>query len=169
MKLGDNSIAHLKRVVERIEDFDDDLKAINAQKSAVFKQAKKIGLDVKTVRDVVRQRRLDPTKRAVAGALFAEYFSHVEDSGDNGISPEDEGAAPVEAQEPERPPVTTVNDGPTTVIMEEDDVDALFNTDDDGDSASQQETDDGERQTRPEINMEFPDGAVPDEFAETYD
>ena len=55
--------SHLRAFVERIEKLEEEIRAINDDKSDVYKEAKGQGFDAKIIRKIVAMRRMDRDKR----------------------------------------------------------------------------------------------------------
>ncbi len=53
----------LRSIVERIERLDEEIKALNSDKSDIYSEAKSNGFDVKALREIIRLRRKDPAER----------------------------------------------------------------------------------------------------------
>jgi uncharacterized protein (UPF0335 family) len=74
--LGHNSGAgQLRAFVERIERLEEEIKSLNGDKSEIYKEARSTGFDVKTLRKVVTARKVDPSDRQEADALFDAYMA----------------------------------------------------------------------------------------------
>jgi uncharacterized protein (UPF0335 family) len=69
---GDNQ---LKSIVSRIENLEEQKRAISDDIKDVYAEAKGNGLDPKQLRRAVVIRRQDPTKRAEADAILATYLA----------------------------------------------------------------------------------------------
>lgn len=67
----------LQSFVRRIESLDDEIRALNADKSEVFKEVKGAGFTAKTLRKVVAARRMDATERDEADTEFELYWNAV--------------------------------------------------------------------------------------------
>lgn len=65
---------HLKAFVERIERLDEELKAMNDDKSDVYAEAKANGFDVKALKRVIQLRRMDPDARKEQDAIVETYL-----------------------------------------------------------------------------------------------
>ncbi len=65
----------LKSLVRRIEATEDEIRALNQDKSDIYKEAKADGFDVKVLRKVVAARRLDASERQEADAIFEMYWA----------------------------------------------------------------------------------------------
>jgi uncharacterized protein (UPF0335 family) len=70
--IGDNS--HLKSVVERIENVNEQIKGLTEDRSEIFKEAASDGLDVKVLRKLISIRKQDKTKREEAEAILHSYM-----------------------------------------------------------------------------------------------
>jgi uncharacterized protein (UPF0335 family) len=69
---------HLRALVERIERVEEEIKALNQDKSEIYKEAKSHGFDVKVMRKVVSARRMDKAEREEIDTLFDLYMAAVE-------------------------------------------------------------------------------------------
>ncbi len=65
----------LRSFVERIERLEEEIKAINSDKSEVYSEAKGNGFDVKAIKYIVSQRRLDPHVRTEQEAVIDTYMA----------------------------------------------------------------------------------------------
>lgn len=72
-KAGPVSADRLKSFIERIEKLEEERKAIGGDVKDVYSEAKGVGYDVKTMRKIVAQRRLDAADRAEAETLLDVY------------------------------------------------------------------------------------------------
>jgi uncharacterized protein (UPF0335 family) len=68
----------IKAFVRRIEALEDEIRALNGDKSEVYKEAKGNGFDVKVLRKVVAARRQDHSERLEQDALFDLYMEALE-------------------------------------------------------------------------------------------
>ncbi|HZP20173.1 MAG TPA: DUF2312 domain-containing protein [Bauldia sp.] len=64
----------LKSIVERIERLEEEKKALADDIKEVYAEAKANGFDTKTLRTVVRLRKLDKAERQEAEALLDLYL-----------------------------------------------------------------------------------------------
>lgn len=73
--MAEGSIAadELRLLIERIERLDEEQKAIGADKSDVYKEAKARGYDTKTMKAIIRLRAQEPHVRQEAEALLDTY------------------------------------------------------------------------------------------------
>ena len=65
----------LKSFVERIERIEEEQADSAEDKKEIYIEVKSVGYDVKTVRKIVKLRRLDAEKRAEEDQLLALYKS----------------------------------------------------------------------------------------------
>lgn len=72
----------LKAIVERVERLELEIKDLNADKSDIYKEARANGFDVKAIKQVVSQRKLDTNEREEADLVFETYWNAV-----HGINP----------------------------------------------------------------------------------
>jgi len=75
-----DSAQQLRSFVERVERIEEEISALNADKSEIYKEARGNGFDVKALRKVVAQRKLDPSEREERDALFDLYWSAIHGS-----------------------------------------------------------------------------------------
>ncbi|MBB4347983.1 uncharacterized protein (UPF0335 family) [Rhizobium cellulosilyticum] len=67
----------LKAIVERVERLELEIKDLNADKSDIYKEARANGFDVKAIKQVVSQRKLDTSEREEADLVFETYWNAV--------------------------------------------------------------------------------------------
>ncbi len=60
--------------IERIEQIDEELKALNEGKKEVFSEAKGEGFDVKVLREILRLRKQDKDERDEQESLLDLYL-----------------------------------------------------------------------------------------------
>jgi uncharacterized protein (UPF0335 family) len=65
----------LKSLIERIERLDEERVALGADIREIYAEAKAHGFDTKTMRQVVRLRRLDAADRQEQDAVLDLYLS----------------------------------------------------------------------------------------------
>ena len=81
-KMGHNSglaADLLKQAIQRIENLETEIKALNDDKNDVYAWAKSSGLDVKILRQVIRRRKMDPAERDEQDDLIELYEGTVAD------------------------------------------------------------------------------------------
>ena len=88
--MADTSVARdqLRTIVERIERLEEEKKAIADDIKEVFAEAKGNGFDVKTLRTVVRMRKIEATEREEQEAMLDLYMSAL------GMLPDTSGDGP---------------------------------------------------------------------------
>lgn len=64
---------HLRQFIERIETLEEERGAVAAQIREVYAEAKGQGFDTRTMRAIVRLRRMESHQRAEAEALLETY------------------------------------------------------------------------------------------------
>lgn len=69
---------HLLSIVERVERLQEERRAIAADISEIYQEAKANGYDTKALKAVVKARGQDRGERAEAEALFDLYWSAIE-------------------------------------------------------------------------------------------
>ena len=65
--------AKLRKFIERVERVEEDRKALSDDIKEIYEEAKGTGLDVKTMRTLVRWRKKDKAKREAEAALLELY------------------------------------------------------------------------------------------------
>jgi uncharacterized protein (UPF0335 family) len=64
---------HLRQFIERVETLEEEKAAVMAQIREVYAEARGTGYDPKTMRAIVRLRKMESHKRAEAEALLETY------------------------------------------------------------------------------------------------
>lgn len=67
------SEAALRAYVERIERVQEDIDALNNDKSEIYQEAKANGFDPRTMRVLISERRQDPAEREEQEAMLELY------------------------------------------------------------------------------------------------
>mgnify|MGYP002654318453 FL=1 len=75
MSRANVSAEQLKLFIERIETLEEEKRGLADDIKGVFQEAKANGYDVKTMRTIVRLRRMDTNARAEQEALLETYMS----------------------------------------------------------------------------------------------
>ncbi|WP_337996199.1 DUF2312 domain-containing protein [Oleispirillum naphthae] len=73
MSIGGASGEKLRSLIERVERLEQEKAAITADIAAVYSEAKSQGFDTKTMREIVKLRKLDPLQREEQEALLDIY------------------------------------------------------------------------------------------------
>ncbi len=73
MSEGNVGADQLRLFVERIERLEEEIKGLNDDKRDAYSEAKGTGFDGKTLKQIVRLRRLEPHQRQEADALLETY------------------------------------------------------------------------------------------------
>lgn len=79
LRVNTVSGAELSAYIERVENMNSVIADIQADRRELFKEIKGAGYDVATVRAIVKQRAMDPEKRATMDELMAQYTSALGD------------------------------------------------------------------------------------------
>ena len=69
------SAEQLRQLIERIETLEEEKRATQDQVKDVYAEAKSAGFDVKTMRHIIRLRRMEKHHRQEADALIETYRS----------------------------------------------------------------------------------------------
>jgi uncharacterized protein (UPF0335 family) len=75
MSSANVSAEQLKLFIERIETLEEEKRGLADDIKGVYQEAKANGYDVKTMRTIVRLRRMDTNARAEMEALLETYKS----------------------------------------------------------------------------------------------
>jgi uncharacterized protein (UPF0335 family) len=75
MSSANVSAEQLKLFIERIETLEEEKRGLADDLKGVYAEAKSNGYDVKTMRTIVRLRRMDTNARAEMEALLETYKS----------------------------------------------------------------------------------------------
>jgi uncharacterized protein (UPF0335 family) len=67
------SEAQLRQYVERIERIEEEMDGVKADRKDVYLEAKAVGFDTKTIRQIVRLRKMEKNARDEAEALLETY------------------------------------------------------------------------------------------------
>ena len=67
----------MRTFIERIERLEEDRATLNSDLKEVMSEAKGAGFDTKTIRQIVRLRKLEPTERIEQEQLLEIYRSAV--------------------------------------------------------------------------------------------
>ena len=73
VEVGGIARERLKSFVERIENLEEEKSALTADIREIYSEAKGIGLDIKTLRQIVRLRKLDNLDRQQQEELLDLY------------------------------------------------------------------------------------------------
>ena len=84
--------------MERIEQLDTELQALNEQKKEVFAEAKGEGFDVRVLKEIVRLRKQDQDERDEHETLLDVYLRAMDTASPAHVA-EPETAAPVPVAE----------------------------------------------------------------------
>ena len=72
---GPNRAKVLAGYVERVERLNEERSALGADISDIYKEAKSQGFDAKTMREMIKLRKMDAEARAEAEALRDAYMN----------------------------------------------------------------------------------------------
>ena len=73
VEVGGIARERLKSFIERIENLEEEKSALTADIREIYSEAKGIGLDIKTLRQIVRLRKLDSSERQQQEELLDLY------------------------------------------------------------------------------------------------
>ncbi|NVN03752.1 DUF2312 domain-containing protein [Asaia spathodeae] len=60
--MGGIAVDRLRSVIERVERLEEERKALAGDIKDIFSEAKSAGFDVKTVKDIIRLRKKEPSE-----------------------------------------------------------------------------------------------------------
>ena len=72
---GGTTGARLRSIIERIERLEEEKQGIAEDIKEVFSEAKGDGFDVKTIRQIIKIRKKDPSDRQEEEALLETYMA----------------------------------------------------------------------------------------------
>jgi uncharacterized protein (UPF0335 family) len=72
-KGGPIAVTRLKSIVERVERLEEERKALGGDVRDIYAEAKSAGYDVRTIRKIVQERRLDEAEQAERETLLDTY------------------------------------------------------------------------------------------------
>ena len=72
--------ARILSIIERIEQLEEEIKALNEGKKEVFAEAKGEGYDVKALREILKLRKLDRDERDEQESLVDLYMRAMADA-----------------------------------------------------------------------------------------
>jgi len=67
----------LKLFIERAERLDEEIKGLNSDKSDLFQEMKSDGFDTKTIKRIIKLRKMEPHARQEAEALMQTYMNAI--------------------------------------------------------------------------------------------
>jgi uncharacterized protein (UPF0335 family) len=70
----------IRSFIERVEQIEEELKALNEGKKEVFAEAKGEGFDVKVLKEILKIRKQDKDQRDEQESLLDLYMQAMEDS-----------------------------------------------------------------------------------------
>lgn len=72
--IGDNSAKDLVRIIERIERLEEEKKQLSSDISDIYKESKGRGYEVAAVKEIVKMRREDASKREARETMVDVYL-----------------------------------------------------------------------------------------------
>jgi uncharacterized protein (UPF0335 family) len=72
--IGDNAAGDLVRIIERIERLEDEKKQIASDISDIYKETKGRGYDAAALKEIIKIRREDPSKREARETMVDVYM-----------------------------------------------------------------------------------------------
>lgn len=74
-RIGGNAAGSLRGLVERIERLNEEKDSLSEDIREVYKEAAGAGFDKKTIRAVIRERKLEDHERLERAALLQTYMT----------------------------------------------------------------------------------------------
>ena len=71
----------IRSFIERIEQIDSELQALNEGKKEVFAEAKNEGFDVKILKEIIKIRKQDEEEREEHETLMDVYMRAIDEAG----------------------------------------------------------------------------------------
>ena len=72
--IGDNAAKDVAAIVERIERLEEEKKHIASDISDIYKESKGRGYDAAALKEIIRSRREDPSKREARESMVDVYM-----------------------------------------------------------------------------------------------
>jgi uncharacterized protein (UPF0335 family) len=76
-KPATDSGQRIKLYIERIERLDEEISGLNTDKSDLFAEMKSDGFDTKTIKRIIKLRKMEPHERQEAEALLSTYMDAI--------------------------------------------------------------------------------------------
>lgn len=73
MSVGNNSAGAIKAYIDRVEKLEEEKAAIATDIKEVYAEAKGNGFDTKTLREIIKRRRMDADERAERDHMLELY------------------------------------------------------------------------------------------------
>lgn len=67
----------LKLYIDRVERLEEEIAGLNDDKSDLFKEMKSDGFDTKTIKRIIKLRKMEPHARREAEALLSTYMDAI--------------------------------------------------------------------------------------------
>jgi uncharacterized protein (UPF0335 family) len=74
MTIGSNTAAELKALVDRIENVEEQKRALSDDLKEIYSEARATGFDTKILRKVIALRKVDPSVREETRSLIDTYM-----------------------------------------------------------------------------------------------
>lgn len=71
--IGNNSAAQLRSIIDRVENLNEQIKALQEDRKEIYTEAKGNGYDPRAIKAIVRKRAEDAGKRAEIESLVEAY------------------------------------------------------------------------------------------------
>jgi len=72
--IGDNAAKDLSNIIERIERLEDEKKQIASDITDIYKETKSRGYDAAALKEIIKIRREDPSKREARETMVDVYL-----------------------------------------------------------------------------------------------
>lgn len=82
MTVGSNSAAELQSLILRVENIEEQKAALAADLKAIYAEARLTGFDVRAMRRVLAERKLDLDERRERRDVFDTYAGNIDLYGD---------------------------------------------------------------------------------------
>lgn len=73
--IGDAGAQRLRSFIERVERLEEEKSSLSQDIKEIYSEAKATGFDVKTLRKIVRMRKMDADKRIEEEAMLETYMA----------------------------------------------------------------------------------------------
>lgn len=73
--MSDVAADQLRSIIERVENVNEQIAGLNADKVEIFAEAKSNGYDLPALKEIIKRRAKDPAKREELEAIVETYES----------------------------------------------------------------------------------------------
>lgn len=74
-RVGGVAVDQLKSIISRVENVDEEIAGLNADKRDILAEAKGNGFDVKAIRTIIKMRKMDASEREEQETILETYMN----------------------------------------------------------------------------------------------